>query len=402
MHILLIDEATHFSPESLKYLMGNLRLGDWRPDFEKIQEHLPFITPGYFPRQILASNPGNIGHNFIKARYIDPHPPMEMWTAPKEHGGMKTIYVQALVTDNYALLENDPSYPDKIRAMGGKNLVKQMLYGDWSVASGSILGDIWDSDIHILPAFDIPDSWTIYRNFDWGSSKPFAVTYHAVSDGTTATLKDGTPRTYPPDTNFMIHEIYGQEGDDPNVGCKKSAREIGVIMHEVEDANKWGERVIPGPGDSQIFEALRGGIVDTIHDQLLIGFNKGMTETTIVHDASFDDVDEEDEYTDAFDIFYGDLGELFVKADKSPGSRVKSLELFRSYLKSSLQDPMEDAGYFIFEHCRHSIRTLPTIPRSEVDPEDADTKSEDHIYDTIRYQLYTKNVRFIQMDVKGI
>lgn len=233
------------------------------------------------------------------------------------------------------------------------------------------------------------------------SSKPFAITYHAVSDGTTATFRDGTERTYPPDTNFLIHEIYGQEGEEPNVGCKKSAREIGVIMHEVEKANKWGDRVVPGPGDSQIFETLRGGVVDTIHDQLLIGFNKGMTEELVVPDVSEED-NFEDEYDDAFDIFYGDLGELFVKADKSPGSRVKGLELFRSYLKSSLVDPMEDAGYFIFDHCRHAIRTLPTIPRSEKDPEDADTHAEDHIYDTIRYQLYTKNVRFIQMDVKGV
>ena len=63
---------------------------------------------------------------------------------------------------------------------------------------------------------------------------------------------------------------------------------------------------------------------------------------------------------------------------------------------------LEFGGYFIFNTCLHAIRTLPTIPRSEKDPEDSDTNAEDHIYDCIRYQLFTKNYKYIPMDVVGV
>ena len=39
----------------------------------------------------------------------------------------------------------------------------------------------------------------------------------------------------------------------------------------------------------------------------------------------------------------------------------------------------------IFSTCTNLIRTLASIPTSKTNPEDVDTKSDDHAYDALRY-----------------
>jgi hypothetical protein len=48
---------------------------------------------------------------------------------------------------------------------------------------------------------------------------------------------------------------------------------------------------------------------------------------------------------------------------------------------------MEIPGLFIFDTCRDWIRTVPVLPRDERDPDDVDTKAEDHAYDETGYRL---------------
>jgi len=46
----------------------------------------------------------------------------------------------------------------------------------------------------------------------------------------------------------------------------------------------------------------------------------------------------------------------------------------------------------VFSNCTHLIRTLPTLPLSKTNPEDVDTKAEDHAYDALRYMCMTRIV----------
>ena len=103
--------------------------------------------------------------------------------------------------------------------------------------------------------------------------------------------------------------------------------------------------------------------------------------------------------------------ELFIAADKSKGSRKKGLELLRSYLldahdkideKTGDITPSEEAGFIVFENCKNTIRTLPSIPRDEHDPEDVNTESPDHIYDVIRYKLSASRPKFERLDIIGL
>ena len=41
--------------------------------------------------------------------------------------------------------------------------------------------------------------------------------------------------------------------------------------------------------------------------------------------------------------------------------------------------------FYVFNTCKHFIRTIPSQVYSEVDPEDVDTDGEDHPYDDVRY-----------------
>lgn len=48
---------------------------------------------------------------------------------------------------------------------------------------------------------------------------------------------------------------------------------------------------------------------------------------------------------------------------------------------------------YVFNTCRHFIRTIPSLVYSERHVEDVDTDQEDHIYDETRYALMTRPIR---------
>ena len=45
----------------------------------------------------------------------------------------------------------------------------------------------------------------------------------------------------------------------------------------------------------------------------------------------------------------------------------------------------------IFKTCTNLIRTLPTLPLDKTNPEDIDTKADDHAYDALRYMLMLRH-----------
>lgn len=57
----------------------------------------------------------------------------------------------------------------------------------------------------------------------------------------------------------------------------------------------------------------------------------------------------------------------------------------RDLMKQAGADRPEGPGLWVMEHCRQFIRTIPTLPRDEKNPDDVDTESEDHIGDEARY-----------------
>lgn len=402
IHFLILDELTHFTSYQYTTLRSCVRLG-LKIDWKKAQEVLTFYDKegnvtgkaekGFFPRILCASNPGNVGHEWVKSAWVSRLQPEEVVQMPDEEGGMLRQYIPARLEHNYHLLESDPSYKAKLIGVGG-DAARAMLEGDWEIASGSALADVFDKKYNVITPFDIPEDWYIDRSFDWGSAKPFACCYFAEATGTSATLHNGKTFTPPNGTVFMIGEIYGNDpkDSDPDKGCKWSARKIGYEMKRYEDSVRWGNRVMSGAGDWQIFEDNRSGTDECIHDNLLSGYNSYV--------ATGNHAGYLNEHTE----------ELFTYADKSKGSRKKGLELLRSYLLDAHWKendegeliPPEEAGFIIFENCKHTIRTLPTIPRDEHDPEDVNSEAPDHLYDVCRYRLASRRPQFTRLKVLGL
>lgn len=353
INALLIDELTHFSDVIYRFLRGRCRLGTLQ---------LPDKYKGQFPKIICGSNPGGVGHTWVKSAFVDNAPPLNIVKMPPEEGGMLRQYIPALLSDNPS---QDPEYENMLKGLGNPELVKAMLEGSWDIDIGSIFGDIWNRKYHVIEPFVIPKTWRIDRCFDWGSSKPFAVLWVAESDGTEATLKDGSKLHTVKGDLFVAAEWYGWNGN-ANEGCKMLATAIAQGIKEKEAAIFSGYHVKAGPADSAIFATENG--VNISEDMARIGIR-------------------------------------WERADKSPGSRKNGWERMRTYLSNSLPkdgSPRENAGLFLFNTCTHSIRTLPALPRDERNPDDVNTNAEDHIADALRYRVAQKRSEFKKLQLLGI
>jgi hypothetical protein len=345
IHCLLMDELTTFTNTIYEFLRSRVRMTGIT---------VPEKWAGRFPRIVCGSNPGNIGHNWVKAAFIDYGTATH--ETSDEEGHMLRQFIPAVMEDNPDLLRDDPGYRNRLRGMSDKALVRAMEYGDWDMVAGGAVSDLWDRKRHVIEPFIIPKGWYIDRSFDWGSSRPFSLGWWAESDGSPATIGH-QKKTWPRGTLFRIREWYGWNGK-PDQGCRLEDIHIGRRMKEMElemRVTLGTMKIHPGPADGMIFEAQPG------KPSIAQGIEKG----------------------------YG-KNNLFYPADKRPGSRIRRLAIFRRLLSASAEDPMEEPGIFFFDTCLNgALRTIPTLPRDPSNPEDIDTKAEDHAWDDIGYRITT-------------
>lgn len=297
------------------------------------------------PLKIRATtNPYGRGHNAVKKYFISPMPAGVPFT---ENGRTRVRIFGSLSENPYV----GQKYINNIKSITDPNKRAAWLNGSWDITAGGVLDDLYDESVHVIEPFDIPYSWRIKRCLDWGTRHPFSVGWWAVSDGTEATLANGSTRIFPPGTYFRIAEWYGWNGSD-NEGMNLTAKKAAEGILEREANYKWGSRVIAGAADGSIY---------AVTDDLTVADNMEA------------------------------VGVEWVKADKRPGSRLSGLDKLREMLEASLEKPMEDAGIFVFNTCRKWIELVPIIPRCEKNPADADSKAEDHNYDETRYAITEPN-----------
>lgn len=348
INVLLIDELTHFTPTIYRYLRGRVRLGGLQ---------VPEQFRGLFPRVVCGSNPGGVGHNWVKADWVSLLKPMEVRKMPKEEGGFMRQFIPARLDDNPTMAANDPDYADRLSGLGNAALVRAMLDGDWDIVSGGALDDVWTPRV-IRHRFRIPASWRVDRSFDWGSTHPFSVLWWAQADGTEATLEDGTRWAPPKGSLILCHEWYGAKG--PNEGLKMPAGEIGrgVKTREADLVkDKWVSMTPkPGPADNQIRAVNQPG-TPTIEKEMAAA------------------------------------GVVWTESDKSPGTRKIGLDLIRSRLLEAGKEHPEAPALYVMDHCRQAIAHWPVLPRDTNKTDDVDTDAEDHDYDALRYRVLATSGR---------
>lgn len=357
MHVILMDELTHFTDAEYRFLRSRARLGDWKPAPEW-RHKLPLIFCG--------SNPGNIGHNWVKATFVDYAAKYAITRTPKEEGGMLRQYIPALLSDNKILVANDPDYEAKLSGLGSPELVRAMKTGDWNIVAGGALDDVW-SDKTMIPNFTVPGHWRLFRTFDWGSTHPFSYGLWTVSDGEEFYLPNGNRMWLPPRSLIRVAEWYGTEKPGSNKGLKYSAKDIACGILDIER------------------ELYAGG---WIHEM----------PTSGVADGQIFNVTQSDEPTIASKMEAE--GVYFEPANKSSGSRINGLQLVRDRLEA-VQKDKEEEGLYAMDRCNAFRTTLPTLPRDPKKPDDVNTAAEDHVYDDVRYAvLYERDIYNMHLEVR--
>lgn len=319
------DELTHFLFEEYSYLFSRNRPNG----------------PGTRIYIRATANPGGVGHGWVKERFITAGPPMQtIWEDVQwrdqdgqEHRGRQSrIFVPSSVFDNPALLRNDPQYVQRLASMpeAEKNA---LLYGDWNTFSGQVFTE-WRNDsshyddrryTHVIRPFRVPGEWAIWCGLDWGYSRPFSVGWYAV---------DRERRMY------RIREYYGCTGT-PNTGVQLEPAEVARKIREIEaeDPNLKG-RQIHRVGDPAIWGSDGTESIGALMERQRVYFEKGDHaridgKMQVHHRLAFDE--------DGVPMLY------------------------------------------VFDTCRHFIRTVPNLVYDAANVEDIDTEGEDHIYDELRY-----------------
>lgn len=317
------------------------------------------------PRKIRAScNPAGVGHGWVKAYYIDVAPPLTIYTDPKTN--RTRCQIPSRLEENEALLEADPDYARTMLASVQDDPVKYKAWvlGEWDIVAGGALTDVWEPKKQVHGQVPFPQSWHVYRSFDWGSAKPWCVTYAAEANGDQYDPEYNMPYI-PAESMVIIDEIYGWEGDpqNPNKGDFATSDQIAhrVLQRDQEIAQQYGVRVLSGPADTSIYE---------VRDGTSIGQNMAR------------------------------YGLHWKRAYKGSGSRVAGLSTMRTMLGASKRGDLEHPGLYFYDAARHHIRTFPLLQYDEKKYEDVDTDQEDHAYDSARYMLTRKYTRLQRRKVK--
>jgi hypothetical protein len=121
-----------------------------------------------YPKHIKSStNPGGVGHVWVKERFIDIGTYGEIHECRLETGEKTTrLFIPSFVTDNKFLMESDPDYVKRLDALPEKER-KALKDGNWDIFDGQYFKD-FDRSVHVIEPFMIPDNWDRYRTLDYG------------------------------------------------------------------------------------------------------------------------------------------------------------------------------------------------------------------------------------------
>jgi hypothetical protein len=314
--LLIIDELTTFTEFQYDYLRGRVRSSR---DIPKEYRHK-------IPGIVCASNPGGIGHQFAKKRWVDFIGGAGRKRATPREGGMLREYIPALLSDNKILEERDPDYIHRLDALPEpyRTAYKE---GDWDIFIGQAFN--FTRMHHVCKPLPIPDHAPLYMTFDWGYGAPFAVLWHWV---------DSDNRVY------VFAEDYGWNGT-PNQGLRLT--------------------------DSQIAERIK------------------QRETRLgIEDRDIRRLAGKDSFSKKPDYLGGGQGpstaEIFANhgIPIAPGDPSRVLKIRQVHERLRLYDDMAPMLQ-VYDTCEHLIRTMPLLQADETNPEDIDDKGEDHLYDTL-------------------
>lgn len=304
--VIRFDELTHFTEFMYTYMISRCR------------------GANPYPKRIKSStNPGGVGHTWVKERFIDIGEPNTVHTCKLETGQEVTrIFIPSLVTDNKFMLSYDPDYIKRLDALPEKER-KALKYGDWDIYDGMFFPE-FKRRIHVIEPFQIPDAWNRYIAMDYGLDM-FAVLFVAVDTKGKA---------------YVYNEIHKS-----NLIVSEARQTLKSIMRQYKykfiyaPPDLWNRNRDTGKSTAELF--LEGGI--------------HLTKASNNRIAGWLNVKE---WLKVKKIRHEQTGELY-----------------------------EDSDLKIFSNCINLIKYLPQLQHDEKDPNDVATEPHEptHITDALRY-----------------
>ena len=297
--------------------------------------------------ELATANPGGVGHAWLKAEWIQGHPPMQPFPSVHRGTGAATfdasgapklqVFIPAKVWDNRRLLAADPAYLARLQNLP-EHMRKAWIDGDWDVAAGGYLAGVWDPARHVVAPFLPPAEWPRWRAMDWGYRRPFSIGWYALR---------------PADNRIVRYrEYYGSSGS-PNEGLRLDPQVVAAKMRLMETHERArGMRFFRNPADPSIW-------------------GEHGHETSV-------------------GMLFQREGFRWLKAATGPGSRVSGAHVIVWLLN---QDRLA-----VTSDCADFLRTVPVLPADPSRIEDVDTHAEDHCWDELRYAV-TARVTLSKQDL---
>jgi phage terminase large subunit len=157
-----LDELTHFTLKQWQFLTSRNRCP----------------VKGSKPCMAGASNPGNVGHAWVKALWVD-HTPPPGYERPELYNPGDYDFIRARLDDN-PIYANDVEYRRKLETLP-EHLRRAFLDGDWNVFAGQYF-DVFDVGRHTVRPEDLrlEPWWPRWISIDWGFQHPSAVYWHCA------------------------------------------------------------------------------------------------------------------------------------------------------------------------------------------------------------------------------
>ena len=290
-------------------------------------------------RFIAASNPTGIGHLWVRGLWIEREYPAELQAVADQFA-----YVPATVCDNPHIdagyLKRLDTLPEALRAA--------LKEGSWDAFEGQVFSEFRRA-VHVVKPFKIPDHWRRWVSNDPGYGEKATWYFHAVDE-------QGNVYTYREIVREQVN--YSDQAKEVKASTKyKVQLEDGTELEREEAI----ERVVTGM------------------------------------DAFVKDPETHKGISDHYEM--QGVGPC-VKPDHGAGCRARMAGVVHEYLKPMPHPDPERATaggmvakVRIFDTCTYLIRTLPSLPYDEHDPEAVAECDSDHGYQGWGYGLQDWHAR---------
>jgi phage terminase large subunit len=315
-------------------------------------------VPGTFPCMAAATNPGNIGHAWVKSLWIDRQAAGGM-ESPEQYDPADYAFIAAQVFDN-PIYANDEGYIKTLTALP-THLRRAFLDGDWDVFAGQYF-DRFDPSSQAVRAeqIDWKPWWPRWISIDWGFEHPSAVYWHASL----------------PVTSGLPTSLVAPIGTDPLGLAPGANRAAGVTAASGENRG----RVV----------TYREYVTHRTPPRQLA---REITDSSIARDGKLEKIDAIYLSPDAFArrtdeaSIAEQMGDVFVAAGlprpvPADDDRVGGWMLMYQMLEAS--------EWILTDNCIELIRTLPNLVRDPARIEDVQKMDGDDPADAARYGLKTR------------